>query len=270
MLFSYRFLPYFCFALLLSMPLFICAQNVEVKKEKSREVVKIKDESRALLLCFNYTAQFPLGILERRFGFNNNVGFGVGYKLPRNFTVGLEGNFLFGEKVKENNILLTIATSTAQHISSDGTVSGISLAQRGFQVRAQIGKIVPLSPKHPNAGFYFQTGMGFLQHQIFINVREDKYPQLDKTYRKGYDRLTNGFCLSQMIGGIYLKQKHWLSLYGGFVVDVAFTKSRRNWDFDRAVPDNQHRVDVLIGAKICWMLPVFFKSNVEQEKEFFY
>lgn len=235
-----------------------------VKKEK------FKDEARALLICFNYSAQFPLGILEKRYGFSNNIGFGMGYKLPRNFSIGLEGNFLFGDKVKENNILLPIATTTGQHISSDGTLNGISLAQRGFQVRAQVGKIVPVSTKNPNSGFYFQTGLGFIQHQININVRDDKYPQLDKIYRKGYDRLTNGFCLTQMIGGIYLKQKHWLSLYGGFVVDIAFTKGRRNWDFDRAAPDNQNRVDVLIGAKVCWILPVFFKSNPEQEKEYFY
>lgn len=246
------------------------AQQLSERKISSAKKEKFKDEARALLICFNYTAQFPLGVLEKRYGFNNNVGFGMGYKLPRNFTIGLEGNFLFGEKVKENSVLLPIATTTGQHISSDGTLNGITLAQRGFQVRAQVGKIVPVSVKNPNSGFYFQTGLGFIQHQININVREDRYPQLDKIYRKGYDRLTNGFCLTQMIGGIYLKQKHWLSLYGGFVVDIAFTKSRRNWDFDRAAPDNQNRVDVLIGAKICWILPVFFKSNPEQEKEYFY
>jgi hypothetical protein len=265
-----RYFLFFFFSLVFFLPAKVLAQQQVERKRSSEKKEKFKDEARALLICFNYSAQFPLGILEKRYGFNNNIGFGVGYKLPQNFSIGLEGNFLFGDKVKENSILLPIATTTGQHITSDGTLNGISLAQRGFQVRAQVGKIVSLSNKNPNSGFYFQTGLGFIQHQIYINVREDKYPQLDKTYRKGYDRLTNGFCLTQMIGGIYLKQKHWLSLYGGFVVDIAFTKSRRNWDFDRAAPDNQNRVDVLIGAKVCWILPVFFKSNPEQEKEYFY
>lgn len=253
--------------LLLLATLVLRAQEVEKEEKKFRTA---QDQAKVMMICFSYAGQWPFGHMQERFGYNNNVGFALNYKMKRNFTIGAEGNFLFGEKVRESGVLSAIATSTGEHISVDGSVNTISLAERGWQMKVLFGKIIPLSSKLLNTGIYLQTGLGFLQHKIYINVREERYPQLDKTYRKGYDRLTNGFCISQLIGGVFLRQKSFISLYGGFNVDVAFTKNRRNWNFDLHGPDNRNRVDVLLGFKLCWVIPVFLKENEQEEKFYYY
>src|SRR5687768_11474404 len=49
--------------------------------------------------------QFPGGDLSDRFGSNFNVGGVFQWKLKNNWVFGVEGNFIFGTNVKEDNIL---------------------------------------------------------------------------------------------------------------------------------------------------------------------
>ena len=42
------------------------------------------------------------------------------------------------------------------------------------------------------SGIYISTGIGYLQHQIFIDTKNQNIPQLDEEMKKGYDRFSNG------------------------------------------------------------------------------
>jgi hypothetical protein len=42
-----------------------------------------------------------------------------------------------------------------------------------------------------------------------------------------------------------------------------FTKSRRSFDYDKMAKDNTKRLDMLWGAKIAWLLPLYKKSPQE-------
>lgn len=238
---------------------FLFAQDVE-------DFIVDKNYTSAFLIAPAYSFQFPLGDMQKRFGFNSNIGGTLTYQFLNRWHVGLEGGFLFGTRVKENTILDSLSTATDGRFinSRDNSLVNLSLQERGWNFKILAGKTIILSKKQNalnHSGILILTGIGFLEHKISIDVREEVLPQLNKTYRKGYDRLTNGFVISQFIGGIFLKHKKWFAIYGGVQADVAFTKNRRPWNFDTYSADTHNRIDAFIGIKVGWIIPVFRKKQ---------
>ncbi|MCK6649378.1 MAG: hypothetical protein L6Q66_06965, partial [Bacteroidia bacterium] len=88
-------------------------------------------------------------------------------------------------------------------------------------------------------------------------------PQLDSDYKKGYDRLTNGFLLSQNLGYLYLSNNRIANFYIGFECMQGFTQNRRSYNFDQMKQDTEKRVDILYGGKVSWILPLYKKAPKE-------
>jgi hypothetical protein len=243
-------------------------QTVVAQQEPTEEKKKKQfDPSNAVLLVPNYTAQFPFGHMADRFGFNSLFGMQVAYKVKKNWIISVEGAFLFGTKVRENYVLDNISTSTGQFINQSNGLVRVTPQEQGFNTKLTIGKIIPFSEKYPDAGLLLMTGIGFLEHKIVMNVKEKDLPQLSKTYRKGYDRMSNGPVISQFVGGIFLERKKFISVYGGLQFDVGFTQGRRNFDFYSQAPLKDKRIDFFLGIKIGWVIPIFTHAS---DKEFFY
>ncbi len=205
--------------------------------------------------------------MQDRFGFNNLFGFSIHYKMNKNWLIGVEGNFLFGTTVRDYYILNNISTHTGQFISQNNSLIAVSPQERGFSIKFNVGKIIPFSETYPDAGLLLLTGFGMLQHKIAIDVRASSLPQLDKTYRKGYDRMCNGPVISQFIGGIFMERRRFVSAYLGLQFDVGFTQNRRPIDFYSMAKLNEKRIDLFLGVKIGWIIPYFLKSS---EKEYYY
>ena len=242
------------------------AQEIE-KDEKPKKSKRLYDSNNAILISPTYTAQFPFGNMADRFGFNSRFGIHLAYKMSKNWIIGVEGGFLFGTTIREGYILDNISNPAGQHLSQNNDLIRVKPQQQGFDIKFTIGKIIPFSEKYPDAGLLVMTSFGFLQHMIAVNVRAASLPQLNKTYRKGYDRMANGPAISQFIGGIFLHRKTFASAYIGFQFDVAFTQGRRNYDFYNMAPLKDKRVDIFLGVKIGWIIPVFTTTS---EKEYFY
>ena len=222
---------------------------------------------QAVLISAGYSLQFPLGNLGERFGLNSNLGMGITVKTKRNFLTGAEGNFLFGEKVKENDVLSNISTPGGSLIGLDGGFANYSFSLKGYMLKGYFGKIIALKKPNVNSGLTITFGVGFLQHRIKIDADEDNLPQLDERYKKGYDRLTNGFYLSQFIGYTYLDVRKRINLYAGLEFNEAFTKNRRSWNYNMNAKDDVRRNDILIGIKIGWILPIYFMPT---DKYYYY
>ncbi len=237
------------------------------KKELDKKKKKKFEPNTAIIIAPTYAAQFPYGNMGDRFGFNNLIGLHLAYKVKKNWMIGLEGGFLFGSKVREDYVIDNISTSTSQIIGTDNTLIKVRGQERGGVMKLLIGKTIPVSEKYPDAGILLQTGLGFLQHKIAIDVRENLMPQLSKTYRKGYDRMANGFIMSQFIGGIFMERKKFYSFYGGFQFDIAFTQGRRKYDFYNQAPLQDKRIDMFVGLKLGWVIPIFLQAS---EKEYYY
>lgn len=240
------------------------AQEESAAYQKNKPVF---EPNKAILISTAYTAQFPFGKMADRFGFNSQMGLQVHYKMNKNWMIGLDGGFIFGNVVRETFVLDKISTFNGRHISQNGDLQTVTPQMLGFNIKFQEAKIIPFSVKYPDAGLLLITGVGFLQHKISINVRENILPQLSKTYRKGYDRLTNGPSISQFVGGIFMQRKKLYSFYAGVQYDIAFTANRRNFDFYEMRKLSGGQVDMMLGVKIGWILPVFLEAS---EKEFFY
>lgn len=243
------------------------ANAQEIEKEQKKKKEKKFDSGSAWLIAPTFTAQFPYGNMRERFGYNSLFGLHLSYKTDRNWLWGVEGNFLFGTKVKENYVITSIATSTNQYISSNNDLIGVTPQEQGFNTKFVVGKIIPVSKKFPDAGILIMTSLGFLMHKIAINVRETSLPQFSKVYRKGYDRLTVGPVLSQFIGGTFIMRRKYASAYLGATFDIAFTQGVRNYDFYTMAPMKDKRIDMFVGLKFAWIIPVFTRTS---EKEFFY
>ncbi|MBE0663008.1 MAG: hypothetical protein IH597_11140 [Bacteroidales bacterium] len=224
--------------------------------------VKISEEKASFPL-FNayYAFQMPGHDLAERFGNNSMIGGGFLYKFKSNLLAGVEGGFLFSENVKNSDeYLKLIASSEGYVISEGGTFAGVFFHQRGFNISARFGGIIPVVGPNPNSGLMLLGGLGILQHKIRIEISENNVPQLRDDYKKGYDRLTNGLSISQFIGYVHFGNNRTVNFHIGLEFTQAWTKSRRPFDFDHMQADTQKRFDSLWGIRLGWVLPLIKRS----------
>ena len=251
---------------LLAFFLIIISSHVLFSQIDTSETMKKRKLTinNAVIINPYYTALFPVGELSKRYGFSSNVGLNISYKMKHNWLIGIEGAYMWDRSVKERGILDSISTYlTGQIIGNDGSLNDIALQMSGFEIAIRVGKIIPTSKKHPNSGVMISLAPGFMQHRIFINADKQNIPQLDPTYRKGYDRLTNGAMVSGFLGYLYLERKKFISVYGGIDFAAGFTENRRAWNFDLMGPDTHKRLDMLIGIKVGWVIPIFTNKDEE-------
>ena len=232
--------------------------------ESAKKIQKrSKTTNNAVLISPYYTALFPIGELSRRYGTSNDAGLNISFKVAKNFLIGVEGAYIFGRQVKENPLSNMLTYTSNQIIGQDGSLNDIPLQLSGFEVALRVGKLIPVMKKHPNSGVEISLAPGFMQHKILINGNTNIIPQLNSTYKQGYDRMTNGPMLAGNIGFLYLEKKKFLSFYGGLDFAAGFTQERRSWNFDLMSADKHQRIDMMIGIKLAWIIPVFTNRDSE-------
>lgn len=237
--------------------LFLVLFSNNLKAQKN-----IKDRSENLpLISFNYGFYAPGGDLVKRFGNNSSIGAAFHYKTRSNFLIGAEGNFLFGRQVKENLILDGIASDSGEVFDKDSQVATILFFERGYTLTANVGKIFPVFGPNPNCGILFKLGTGFMQHKIRIEHQNNRIPQLDGDYYKGYDRLTNGIVFTQFLGYFYMSNSKLANFYAGFESMEAMTKNRREFNFDTKMKDDAKRLDLLYGLKVGISISIYKRSG---------
>jgi len=235
--------------------------SAQEKKEK-------KSFDDAFLISPNYTFQLPMSDMFHSYGFNQNLGMEVAYKFGQNFMISVEGNFLFGSKVKDTLHLNNLLTKQGFIIGKDGNLEEVNLSGRGMNIMAKFSKIINFGPKSPNSGLLLKFGVGFLDHKILIDVNDKNVPQLSNEIKTGYDRYTSGIAFSQYIGLIKLEKKKFLNLSFGIEATEGITQNRRPFDFGTAQKIDKTRFDVLIGFKLNWYLPVWMGKS--SKEEFYY
>jgi hypothetical protein len=229
--------------------------------------VRITEKANFAFFNAYYAYQLPGNDLAERFGNNSLIGGGFLYKFKSNIVLGAGGGFLFSENVKnESQYLELIETSDGNVISQAGTFAGVFFHQRGFNLNARFGGIIPVFGPNPNSGILLMGGAGMLQHKIRIEIEDNNAPQLEGDYKKGYDRLTNGPSISQFIGYVFFHNERTVNFHVGIEFTQAWTQSRRPYDFDRMQPDTQKRFDTLWGIRIGWILPLYPRTP----KDYYY
>jgi hypothetical protein len=118
----------------------------------------------------------------------------------------------------------------------------------------------------PNSGLMLLAGTGFMQHKIFIKVKDNMVAALRKDYNKGYDRMTNGFSAVQFIGYMRMDKKRLHNFFAGIEIVEGWTKGRRSINFDTMTIDDNQRLDILYGIKLGWIIP--FRKRMA--KDYYY
>lgn len=205
----------------------------------------------------SYGFQLPGGDLAKRFGASSDIRLTYFYKTKKNWIFDADAGYFFGRNVKEDGILDSIKTADGHVINQNGEFAEVRLFERGYSANLRFGKLIPKFATNKNSGLVFMLGAGFMQHKIKIDDIGNLSPQLTKEMKKGYDRLTNGFCTSQFIGYFFLGNKRLVNFFGGFEFTQAFTKSRRVWDYDLMSQDTKKRLDLMYGFRVGWILPLY-------------
>ena len=205
--------------------------------------------------------QVPGLDMADRFGNNLAAGGSVLFKLRKNWLLGAEGHFLFGQQVKEDTLFKGILHTGGIFFGTQGLPANVTLMQRGYSLYGKAGKVISFGPFNPNSGLMLLGGVGFLQHKIRIQVNQDlngnNLPQLTKTMKKGYDRLSNGLAANQFIGFVHFDKRRLVNFFIGFEFTHAWTKNRRSWNYDTNSEDTAIRNDLFYGIKLGWILPVY-------------
>ncbi len=214
----------------------------------------------------NFGLHLPGGDLDERFGNNLLAGAGFLYKTDRNWFWGVEADFLFGTDVKEDDLFRDLETETGFMIDASGMYADVFLSERGFRLGPKLGRLIPLQKSKPDAGLMIIISPGLLQHKIRIDDRNNATPQVDDDYIRGYDRLSNGFAMQEFIGYFHTGEYRLTSFFAGLEFNQAWTRSRRDWDFDRMGKDNKKRFDMLSGIKFGWVIQL----SGGKPKEYYY
>ncbi|MCB9082187.1 MAG: hypothetical protein H6555_10795 [Lewinellaceae bacterium] len=218
----------------------------------------LKNQGQGILTGVSYALQLPAADLGQRFGSSFSAGLQTDYLTAKgNWLLGINGLFFFGGEVKENP-LQGLQTVEGFIIGNDRTPAGIQLRERGFFLGGSLGKLWGLSARNPRSGIRFNLGAGFLQHKIRIQDDPARdVPQLNDTYKKGYDRLSNGLALQLWLGYQYLAADRRLNYFIGLEGFQAFTRNRRTVNFDTRLPDTTNRLDILLGLRAGIVLPFY-------------
>jgi hypothetical protein len=212
-----------------------------------------------------YSFQIPGGDLATRFGCSSTIGGSFLTKLKSDWVFAVEGSYLFGNILHKEatGVLDNLRTSNGEIINKNGNYSVVLLTERGFYFGAKGGKLIFKGKSNPNSGILITFSGGLLQHKIKIENDGSDTPQILGEKKKGYDKLTNGFALGEFIGYMYFGKKEIANFYAGFEFYQAWTKCRRDFNFDTMQKDTKKRHDYIYSIKIGWIIP-FYKRNSEK------
>ena len=218
----------------------------------------VKDSSISMVMISpGIGLQMPGGDLAKRYGNNAVISMDVTYKNRKKWMLSAEGSFIFSNKIKEPNLFKYLINDQGLIIGDDGRYADIRVYERGYYITVSLGKLFNFKKPNPNSGVFVNAGGGYIQHKIRIEDFTKSVPAIRDDYKKGYDRLTNGFCLRESLGYLFISNYRLINCF--IVADAiqGFTKSRRSYNFDDMTTDKKQRLDLLYGARFGWVLPLY-------------
>ncbi len=221
--------------------------------------VNIHDSAISTPMIYaTYGYQFPRGDLATQFGSNSTIGGGFIFKTKHNWMFGAEGNFMFGQSVKNTDSLLRmISTSEGFVTDANGYVADIIYYERGYNILVKFGKVLPVLAPNPNCGIALLAGAGYIQDKIRISNPGNSAPQLLGDYKKGYDRLNGGIALTGSVGYLYLSNTRLLNFSACFELMQAWTNPYRKRDFDTGLQDTRKLSTQFYTIRILWIIPLY-------------
>ena len=141
---------------------------------------EVKNESISTpLVGIHWGGNLPGADLLARYGFLNNLGFTVGYKLANQWYFGVDANFIFGNTVKMNGIFDLLLDDKGNITDVNGTKASVLVYPRGFNANFSVGRLFPTGKKNANSGILVHAGAGYLLHHLRIETNDQVVPQIE-------------------------------------------------------------------------------------------
>lgn len=244
------------FILLLICPLFAKAQY-DIKKE----------HISTWMFQLTYAYQFAGKDTKVLYDNNNSLGASVFYKTKHNWLFSINGNFISGNHVNitREELFGDILDNNGEIITGDGIYGSYALFERGAHFQARVGKIFPVLSPNPNCGFFIQGGLGYLFNRIRTEFGSyaSPPPALAGDYPYGYDRMRGGFAVSGEIGYLYLSNTRVFNFSISLEFIQAYTKPKREWDFNLMEKDNNTYIDQYIGIRGAIYIPTYKRKPAD-------
>lgn len=237
--------------------------SIHVNAQNSLFGLEKQPSRKGFILGFNAGVDFPGADMAKRYGTSWRAGAQVLYKTKSNWLIGPKFDYMFGNNLREDSLLGNIVDKYGTFISNTGERVTVNFYQRGYMVGLQGGRIFNIVKKNSDNGILAMTTVGFMEHKVFIRDRENSVPSLQGDYKKGYDRLANGWVLEQYIGYTHFANNNFLNFHIGLNVTAGFTEGRRDWLYDVRKPGNEARFDLLYGIRAGWYIPIFKRKSEE-------
>ena len=213
-------------------------------------------------VTMSYAYQIPGGDLADRFGDNSNLSFGFHIKAHSQWYYGVQGQFLFGSRViQEEGFLQNLMVDGGYILDNDGYPATLVIQQRGFALSADVGHLFPVIGPNINSGILVKAGAGFLQHKIRIEHQETYIAQLEDEYLKGYDRMANGPAVTGFVGYYHMSNNRLINFTIGVEGWRAFAEPQRALNFDTQVQEQGIRNDILLGIRAGWTLHLYKRMS---------
>ncbi len=210
---------------------------------------------------FNYNYQIPSGVMANIFNNNSSVGSTYFIETNKNLVFGAECNYLFAPTISNPNIFENINTNEGAIIGADGYYTNIHVMQRGLEFYLFTGYAFHLMENNLS-GIYLNQGIGYLQHQIFIDTKNQNIPQLNEEMKKGYDRFSNGLSSKLSVDYKYYHKKGRFQFGAGVNYTIAYTKNQRSYNFAENKYYSQERnLDRLLGFRFEIIFPIKRKNE---------
>ncbi len=206
---------------------------------------------------FTYNLNFPSGDLAKRYGTGSAIGTGVYFKTGKNWTLGVEGSYWFGAKLREDSIFANLIDDQGNAVNLNGGFLTIDAQQRGFYLGAKVGKIFPVLPRNRNTGIMVSLSVGYVEHYLRLANSTETISAFNGDRRYGYDRLCAGYMTKEFIGWQHLGKRNRINFFAGVEFAQGFTQSKRRIDYDKMTGDSSPRRDNYIGLRFGWLLPIY-------------
>lgn len=217
---------------------------------------------RLPLIAINFSGQLPMGDLAERFGPSFSIGGAFMYKFASNWVASVDAAYLFGSNVKED-VLEQLTNPDGFVTDNEGYPANLRITQRGLSFHLSGGRLFPVFHSNQNSGILLMLGAGYLQHKVHIYDVQQRVASVNGDLKKGYDRLSAGLSLTQFVGYLYMSRNRLGNFYGGFEAFEAFTQSKRKVNYSTGLPDTAPRLDILMGIRVGWILPLYKKMPDE-------
>lgn len=175
----------------------------------------------------HYSYQFLGGDLGDKFTNHSNAGAQIFLKLKSNWTLGVEGQFMFGSDAKDLSTLGSLVTNGGFILTNNMTVTVPDIQGRGSNFFVEIGKVIPLDKRIPDCGIHAKFGVGMMDYKMLINVDDVDVSQLRGDYLLGYNRREKGMSYLFYLGYTFFSSNRYVNASFG-IQSILFNSSYTN------------------------------------------